>query len=346
MIDFDDALQMALSESLPLPAKEIPITEAVGRILAGDIEAPVDLPPYAKATIDGFAIYSEDAKDTKAIHEVIGTVSAGIFHHHQTVLASYQSSIVLKRGAKVGTIVQSENELRIIEGKFDLDDVFVFSTQNGRQFIDQISLNFERGYDSDGVITAIVPALHSLTDSSTAALAFVAVTQEEPMAESPVPTMEIDLQSNDDQESLAISLSAGQSSSKVNQELSQTTTLAQAQAAADDSGITIGQPLSSSKKQYFLHRKNILDTTLRGFAVAITIGRRLGQTGVQTATQIIQSFSSKTYLGAPPSKKMIRLAILAVVIVLFLALLGWFFWARNKQLEAAALAIAQPFRVF
>ncbi|PIR61835.1 MAG: hypothetical protein COU66_01640 [Candidatus Pacebacteria bacterium CG10_big_fil_rev_8_21_14_0_10_44_11] len=272
------------------------------------------------------------------------SVSAGIFHHHQTVLASYQSSIVLKRGAKVGTIVQSENELRIIEGKFDLDDVFVFSTQNGRQFISQISLNFERGYDSDGVITAIVPALHSLTDSSTAALAFVAVTQEEPMAESPVPTMEIDLQSNDDQESLAISLSAGQSSSKVNQELSQTTTLAQAQAAADDSGITIGQPLSSSKKQYFLHRKNILDTTLRGFAVAITIGRRLGQTGVQTATQIIQSFSSKTYLGAPPSKKMIRLAILAVVIVLFLALLGWFFWARNKQLEAAALAIAQPFR--
>ena len=41
--------------------------------------APINLPPYSKAAIDGFAFYSEDAKNKKAIHEVIGSIAAGTF---------------------------------------------------------------------------------------------------------------------------------------------------------------------------------------------------------------------------------------------------------------------------
>ena len=62
MIDFEDALTLALSESPRLSAKEAPITETIGRVLAETVIAPINLPPYAKAIIDGFAFYSEDAK--------------------------------------------------------------------------------------------------------------------------------------------------------------------------------------------------------------------------------------------------------------------------------------------
>ena len=79
MIDFVDALKLTLSECPRLSVKNAPITEAIGRVIAEDVTALIDLPPYSKATVDGFALFSEDAKDKKAIHEVIGSVSAGTF---------------------------------------------------------------------------------------------------------------------------------------------------------------------------------------------------------------------------------------------------------------------------
>jgi molybdopterin molybdotransferase len=79
MIDFDDALKMLLSESPILSTKDVPLTEAIGRVIATNVNSPIDLPSYKKATIDGFALFSEDAKDKKAIHEVIGSITAGNF---------------------------------------------------------------------------------------------------------------------------------------------------------------------------------------------------------------------------------------------------------------------------
>jgi molybdopterin molybdotransferase len=79
MIEFDDALKILLSESPILSAKEVPLTEAIGRVIANNVKSPIDLPSYKKATVDGFALFSEDAKDKKAIHEVIGSINAGTF---------------------------------------------------------------------------------------------------------------------------------------------------------------------------------------------------------------------------------------------------------------------------
>ncbi len=79
MIDFEEALKIILSESPPLLAKEVPVTEAIGRVVANNVIASIDLPSYTKAKVDGFALFSQDAKDKKAIHEVIGNIPPGIF---------------------------------------------------------------------------------------------------------------------------------------------------------------------------------------------------------------------------------------------------------------------------
>jgi putative molybdopterin biosynthesis protein len=44
----------------PLPHETIGLTEALGRVLAHDVTAPIDVPPFDRANVDGFALRSAD----------------------------------------------------------------------------------------------------------------------------------------------------------------------------------------------------------------------------------------------------------------------------------------------
>src|ERR671925_2323661 len=51
----------------PLPSETIALGAALGRVLARDIAAPIDVPPFDRANVDGFALRSADtvgASDT------------------------------------------------------------------------------------------------------------------------------------------------------------------------------------------------------------------------------------------------------------------------------------------
>ncbi|ACS90447.1 molybdenum cofactor synthesis domain-containing protein [Thermococcus sibiricus] len=78
-------LERALNivNSLPLNAKieEIPLENALGRILAEDVTSPVNVPPFDRATVDGYAVKSENtwnANESNPVRlKVIGEVHAG-----------------------------------------------------------------------------------------------------------------------------------------------------------------------------------------------------------------------------------------------------------------------------
>src|SRR5438128_5972347 len=62
VIDRDEAerrFQAALDLS-PLEPEEIPLSDALGRVLAGDVLAPVDVPSFDRSNVDGFAVHAED----------------------------------------------------------------------------------------------------------------------------------------------------------------------------------------------------------------------------------------------------------------------------------------------
>lgn len=65
----------------PLPAEEIPVFGAVGRILAGDVCSPVSLPDFPRATMDGYALRAADTfgagESIPAYLEVTGQVVMG-----------------------------------------------------------------------------------------------------------------------------------------------------------------------------------------------------------------------------------------------------------------------------
>jgi molybdopterin molybdotransferase len=61
LLTIDEALARVLEHVRPLPSEEVPVAETAGRVLAGDVRALVDLPPFRSSAMDGFAIRAGDA---------------------------------------------------------------------------------------------------------------------------------------------------------------------------------------------------------------------------------------------------------------------------------------------
>lgn len=59
-----DALELILSKSLTLTPEKCPIIDAAGKILAEDIFARDNLPPFRASILDGYALHA--AVRTKA----------------------------------------------------------------------------------------------------------------------------------------------------------------------------------------------------------------------------------------------------------------------------------------
>jgi molybdopterin molybdotransferase len=62
LIAFEEARARVLDRLRPLPPRRVPLTEALGCVLAEDVAAGEDLPPFANSAMDGFALRSEDVR--------------------------------------------------------------------------------------------------------------------------------------------------------------------------------------------------------------------------------------------------------------------------------------------
>jgi molybdopterin molybdotransferase len=60
MIEYEEARGLVLASAKALPAESVPLAEAPGRTLARDLKAREDIPPFSKATMDGYAVTAED----------------------------------------------------------------------------------------------------------------------------------------------------------------------------------------------------------------------------------------------------------------------------------------------
>jgi molybdopterin molybdotransferase len=71
------ALEIVLAHTPTLPAEVALIDGALGRVLAEDVAADLDLPPFDRAAMDGFAVRAADASSAPVTLDVIGQVRAG-----------------------------------------------------------------------------------------------------------------------------------------------------------------------------------------------------------------------------------------------------------------------------
>lgn len=83
LMTFDHAKKLLLAQLNPEPlgGEKIPLKEAYSRILLEDVVTKVNIPPFDRSTVDGYAVKAEDiygAEENKPIAlSIIGTINVG-----------------------------------------------------------------------------------------------------------------------------------------------------------------------------------------------------------------------------------------------------------------------------
>jgi molybdopterin molybdotransferase len=77
MISVEEALVILLSNLPMRRIEEIPFRSALGRILAEDIVATSDVPPFNRSAVDGFAVLASDVQNPPVELAIVGESRAG-----------------------------------------------------------------------------------------------------------------------------------------------------------------------------------------------------------------------------------------------------------------------------
>lgn len=140
LLSVADALAKILTGAEPLPAVDVPVGQAHGRVVAADLAARRTQPPAAMSAMDGYAARSEDVAQVPVQLKVIGEVAAGRPFERpigKGEVARIFTGGVLPDGAD--TIVIQENTSR------DGDAVTVTSASTPGKHIRPGGLDFKTG---------------------------------------------------------------------------------------------------------------------------------------------------------------------------------------------------------
>jgi molybdopterin molybdotransferase len=77
MIPISEALKIIEREIVSLHTETIELENSIGRVLAESIKADMDLPPFDRSQMDGFAVKSDDVKNAPVKLKIIGESVAG-----------------------------------------------------------------------------------------------------------------------------------------------------------------------------------------------------------------------------------------------------------------------------
>src|SRR5271168_215248 len=77
LLSVAEALERVLEHAAPLPAEEVPLSEAAGLVLAYPVKARRTQPPADVSAMDGYAVRAGDVANPPARLKIIGEVAAG-----------------------------------------------------------------------------------------------------------------------------------------------------------------------------------------------------------------------------------------------------------------------------
>ena len=83
MIPIREAIRIVLDQTPKHEVEAVALSDSLGRILAEDIIADTDLPPFDRAQMDGYAVRATDVASTPARLRIVGESAAGSGWHHE-----------------------------------------------------------------------------------------------------------------------------------------------------------------------------------------------------------------------------------------------------------------------
>src|SRR5919201_2444757 len=69
LIDIATGRELVLAAVRPLGSERVPVSEALGRVLAEDVSAEEDLPPFDSSAMDGYAVIAGPAGELEVVDE-------------------------------------------------------------------------------------------------------------------------------------------------------------------------------------------------------------------------------------------------------------------------------------
>jgi molybdopterin molybdotransferase len=115
VIPVGEALDIVLRETPTLPVEEVALEDALGRVLAEDVRADADMPPFDRAAMDGYALRAVDVATVPARLRVTGEVAAGAWPDRDVAAGE---AIRIMTGAPVpvgATAVQQVENTRALD---------------------------------------------------------------------------------------------------------------------------------------------------------------------------------------------------------------------------------------
>lgn len=83
MIPVSKALKIITRETVKLGSDTIALADSIGRVLAEDVVADSDLPPFDRSQMDGYAVKAADTKNVPVKLKLVGEASAGRGWHKE-----------------------------------------------------------------------------------------------------------------------------------------------------------------------------------------------------------------------------------------------------------------------
>ena len=132
LIEVDEALNYILAHISPLPTEAVPLAQCFNRVLAADVVAEGDVPPFANSAMDGYAVRAADVRHCSAgqpaILKVIENIPAGAVPQKGVVsgtAARIMTGAPMPPGADAVVRFEETSEARPVSGLSE-DEVAIF----------------------------------------------------------------------------------------------------------------------------------------------------------------------------------------------------------------------------
>lgn len=131
MISISNAISLIEDNVESLGTDSVPVSDSVGRVLAEDIVADMDLPPFDRSQMDGFAVRAEDIANAPVDLQLVGESAAGHGWHDEM---------------KAGETVRIMTGARVPKGsdtvqKVELTSEYSFGSEAAQQTDGTVTIN-------------------------------------------------------------------------------------------------------------------------------------------------------------------------------------------------------------
>lgn len=159
MIKLHQAFEIVLLQTQRLEPERVPLTNARGRVLAEEVASDLNMPPFPRSSVDGYAVRVEDLQQLPVCLQVIGSVAAGTYP--EFVISSGTAAKIMT-GAPVpegADAVQMIERTRLVAHPSEVE--ILEAVQQGAN-ISPLGSEAQRGQIVAAVNTFVSPAMLGL----------------------------------------------------------------------------------------------------------------------------------------------------------------------------------------